>query len=139
MRLLCVGKVKEDYLMRGIEEYLRKINYFAKFEIIRVKDSSVKQEGEALLSRINDEFVIALGEEGKHYSSVEFSQMLGKVNKEIVFIIGSGEGLSEEVKKRANLVLSLSKMTFLHEMAQLVLLEQVYRHLMIKNSRAYHR
>lgn len=139
MRLICVGKVKEQYIKAGLIEYEKKINFFEKFEIVRIKDSNMKEEGKEIIEKAGGDFVIVLGEEGKQFSSVEFSEMIKKINKNITFVIGSCEGLSEEVKRRANLILSLSKMTFLHEMAQLFLAEQLYRHCMIKNNRSYHR
>ena len=139
MKILCVGKQKEQYLREGCDKYVQQINYYDKITVNEIKDSDVKREGKELLEKINEEWVIVLSEEGKQYGSVEFSQMLCKINKEVLFVIGSSEGIAPEVKQRANMILSLSKMTFLHEMARLILLEQIYRHEMIKQGKTYHK
>lgn len=139
LKILSVGKVKEPWIREGVAEYLKRLQRYAHIELVIVKNNGREQEAADILSKINDEFVVALSEEGTQLSSVQFSGLLKKTNKDIVFIIGSADGLSTSVKKRADLTLSLSQMTFTHELAQLLLVEQLYRGVMILNNRTYHR
>ena len=90
------------------------------------------------LDRERGALVVALTEEGREFSTKEFSEYLGKVDRRIVFIIGGPFGIADEVKKRADLLMALSKMTFTHEMARFLLCEQLYRALNLLNGGAYH-
>jgi len=139
MKIICVGKVKEKWIKQGCDHYVKSIKHYGKLDVNEIKDSSVKEEGKKLLEKNGKSFLIVLDETGKQFSSRNFSERISKVNKDIVFMIGSSDGLSEEVKKKADLTLGLSDMTFTHEMARLFLLEQIYRHFMIINNRTYHR
>ena len=133
LKLICVGKTKDKNILDLCCEYIRRVSYLVKLEILDIKDSNVKQEGEKiqeLIEKTRDNFVFALSEEGKEFCSRDFSEELKKLDlsgKNIVFIIGGPSGLSEAVKSRADLVLSLSRMTYTHEMCRLFLLEQIYR------------
>jgi len=118
---------------------VKSIGHFGKIDVLEIKDSSVKEEGKKLLEKSEESFLIALDESGKQFSSRKFTEKIRKINKDIVFVIGSSDGLSDDVKKKADLLLGLSDMTFTHEMARLFLLEQVYRFHMISNNRKYHR
>ncbi len=139
MRIVAIGKVKEKWIKTGCEHFLTQINHFDKCDVVEIKDSSVKEEGKKLLEKADGAFLVALDEKGKRFTSRQFSKKISGVNKDIVFVIGSSDGLCEDVVQKADLVVSLSDMTFTHEMARLFLLEQIYRHEMIVNNRTYHR
>ncbi len=150
-KILCVGKIKDDYIVKGIEEYSKRIVGFTKFTIQEVKETNtndikhnIETEGNALLSKINDEdYVITLEILGKCFDSIEFSKYLENLktygNSNIVFVIGGSNGLSEKIKKRSNLALSFSKFTFPHQLMRLILVEQIYRSIAIEKSLEYHK
>jgi rRNA large subunit m3Psi methyltransferase rlmH len=150
-RIICIGKIKEEYLTKGILEYKKRINGFSSLEIIELKEyntldisKNVENEGKEILSRIkNDDYVISLEIEGNVINSVEFSQYLEKLStygkSRIIFVIGGSNGLSNEVKKRSDYALSFSKMTFPHQLMRLIIMEQIYRALTIMNNREYHK
>jgi 23S rRNA (pseudouridine1915-N3)-methyltransferase len=155
--VVTVGKLKEKYLKMGIDEYLKRLNSYAKVEFIEVADEKapeelselemiqVKQkEGERILAKIGqDTYVIALAINGKMQSSEELADTLDKLatygKSKIAFIIGGSLGLSEEVLKRANEHLSFSKMTFPHQLMKLILVEQIYRAYRINRGEPYHK
>ncbi|WP_045514569.1 23S rRNA (pseudouridine(1915)-N(3))-methyltransferase RlmH [Neobacillus niacini] len=155
--IVTVGKLKEKYLKMGIDEYLKRLNSYAKVEVIEVADEKapeelsesemlqVKQkEGERILAKISqDTYVIALAINGKMQSSEELADTLDKLatygKSKIAFIIGGSLGLSEEVLKRANEHLSFSKMTFPHQLMKLILVEQIYRAFRINRGEPYHK
>ncbi|MEH7495340.1 23S rRNA (pseudouridine(1915)-N(3))-methyltransferase RlmH [Neobacillus niacini] len=155
--IVTVGKLKEKYLKMGIDEYLKRLNAYAKVEVIEVSDEKapeelsesemiqVKQkEGERILAKISqDTYVIALAINGKMQSSEELADTLDKLatygKSKIAFIIGGSLGLSEEVLKRANEKLSFSKMTFPHQLMKLILVEQIYRAYRINRGEPYHK
>ncbi|MDF2787150.1 MAG: rRNA methyltransferase [Neobacillus sp.] len=155
--IVTVGKLKEKYLKMGIDEYLKRLNAYAKVEVIEVADEKapeelsesemiqVKQkEGERILAKISqDTYVIALAINGKMQSSEELADTLDKLatygKSKIAFIIGGSLGLSEEVLKRANEKLSFSKMTFPHQLMKLILVEQIYRAYRINRGEPYHK
>jgi 23S rRNA (pseudouridine1915-N3)-methyltransferase len=146
LKLVCVGKIKGPSLQKLIKDYSERISYDAKLEIIEIKDYNSEEEGKKiieLIDRIKDnKFVFALSEEGKEYTSVEFSEKIKKIdldNKVIIFIIGGPFGLSQEVKKKAHNLFSLSRMTLTHEIARLFLLEQIYRAISIIKNKNYHK
>ncbi|MCM3694007.1 MULTISPECIES: 23S rRNA (pseudouridine(1915)-N(3))-methyltransferase RlmH [Bacillaceae] len=155
--IVSVGKLKEKYLKMGIDEYLKRLNSYAKVEVIEVADEKapeelselemiqVKQkEGERILAKISqDTYVIALAINGKMQSSEELADTLDKLatygKSKIAFVIGGSLGLSEEVLKRANEKLSFSKMTFPHQLMKLILVEQIYRAFRINRNEPYHK
>ena len=157
IKIIAVGKIKENYLKEGINEYLVRLSPYAKTEIVEVSDSKVKdnpnesdilkvinEEGERILSKLNSsEYVINLDLNKKEFDSVEFSKFieskLVEGGSSITFVIGGSYGLSQKVKDRANYSISLSKMTFLHQMTRLILLEQIYRSFKILNNETYHK
>ena len=115
IHILTVGKVKDRVLAGKLEEYLKRIRFEAKIDVISVKDSDREREGERLLEaleRFKRDRVYALTEEGKQYSSPSFARQLGRAEGGVVFVIGGPDGLAECVKQRADAELSLSKMTF---------------------------
>ncbi len=151
IRIICVGKIKENYIFKGIDEYLKRLNGYQKIEIVELKEGNniditktIKTEGEDILSKINsDDFVITLEIEGKMISSVELAEKIQNLltygKTKIDFIIGGSWGLSDEVKKRSNYALSFSKFTFPHQLMRLVLIEQIYRAFTIINNKEYHK
>jgi 23S rRNA (pseudouridine1915-N3)-methyltransferase len=141
IRIIAVGKIKDFYLQHKIREYVDRINHDFRLEIIEIKDSSPQSEGLKILEilRKSQGYVFALSEQGKEYDSLSFAKKLANINSEIDFIIGGPDGISEEVKSVCREHLSLSRMTFTHEIARLLLLEQLYRTATILNNRKYHR
>ncbi|MGM0901517.1 23S rRNA (pseudouridine(1915)-N(3))-methyltransferase RlmH [Mesobacillus maritimus] len=155
--IVTVGKLKEKYLKQGIEEYVKRLNSYAKIEIFEVPDEKapeelsevemeqVKQkEGERILSKIHqDTYVIALAINGKLKSSEELAENLDKLatygKSKVAFVIGGSLGLSDEVLKRADEQLSFSKMTFPHQLMRLILVEQIYRAFRINRGEPYHK
>ena len=155
--ILCVGKLKEEYFRKACDEYLKRLSRYAKCEVIEVADEKTpenalesveraikEKEGERLLAKWDDSafnFVLAI--EGKQRSSTDFSVELenimlnGKSN--ICFVIGGSLGLSDAVIKKADSLLSFSKMTFPHQLMRVVLLEQVYRAFRIMKNEPYHK
>ncbi|MBN2368257.1 23S rRNA (pseudouridine(1915)-N(3))-methyltransferase RlmH [Candidatus Woesearchaeota archaeon] len=145
LKLICVGKVKDENMRQLSLDYSRKIDYDANIEIVEIKDSTPEEEAKKiieLVDNIKDNiFVISLGEEGTELNSRDFAKRIKQVSmtKTIVFIIGGPFGLSEKIKNKSDLLLSLSNMTFTHEMARLFLLEQVYRAILILKNTKYHK
>ncbi len=141
LKIIAVGKIKDASINQKCNDYITKVSHDARLGIVEIKDSDKISEGKKLVSSIkkSNEHIIALTEFGKQYSSIELADHLGKINKTITFIIGGHHGLHEQVMKEADECLALSKLTFTHEMARLILLEQVYRSVSILNNRSYHR
>lgn len=150
-KIICIGKIKEEYITKGIAEYKKRIEGYTKLEIVELKEyntldinKNIENEGKEILEKIkNDEYVITLEIEGNQLDSVTFSSQLEKLptygNSKIVLVIGGSNGLSDEVKKRSNYALSFSKMTFPHQLMRLILMEQIYRALTIMNNKEYHK
>jgi len=152
IRIIAVGKIKDTWLKNGIAEYTKRISKFSKIEIVELPDSSetsdlekdINQEGSKLLSRINEkDLVVALDLKGKQYDSVEFSVKMEKWMEEggsqIVFMIAGSNGFSKQSIARANYKISLSKLTYPHQMARLILLEQIFRSFKINSNEKYHK
>lgn len=153
LRLVCVGKVGASYLGEGIAEYAGRINRYLPFSVVEIKEEKGgkkadprvlrDREGERLLEKIPPSaFAVVLDERGKALSSRKLAglfddpRVLGAA--ELVWVVGGPYGLSDAVKKRADLLLSLSAMTFTHQMVRLFLLEQIYRSLTIWRNEPYH-
>lgn len=151
INLIVVGKIKEKYLQDGIDEYLKRIKPFCNLKLIEVKESNffetdknLSSEASLILNYIKkDDYVVTLEIEGKMLTSVELAQKIEShysySPKNLTFIIGSSDGLSDEVKKRSDYKLSFSKMTFPHQLMRMIFLEQIYRALTIINNRKYHK
>ena len=148
IKIICVGKIKEKYFVSAINEYLKRLSKYVKIDIVEIKDEAraevaLKIEGEKILSKIkDDEYVIALDIAGEKISSIDFAKKIDKVfnnNSKLTFVIGGSYGLSQEVKKRSNYLLSFSKMTFPHQLIRIFLLEQVYRAFKISAGESYHK
>ncbi len=138
VKLIAVGKVKKSWIRQGLEVYVQRL---PELDIKEIKDSNPEREGEQLLSLITpNESLIALTEEGQAYTSAKFSHYLSQVpSNSLVFVIGSADGLSMQVKRSSALQLSLSSMTMPHELARLMLVEQLYRAKNIMQGGSYHR
>ena len=144
IKIICLGKIKEDYLNDLIADYLKRINKYHKLEIIELKDTdNLQDEALNILKNIdNRDFVIACTLEGKKIDSLEFANLIDKsfiTNPTITFVIGSSTGIDESVKNRANYLLSFSDMTYPHGLFRGILLEQIYRSFKIINNESYHK
>jgi 23S rRNA (pseudouridine1915-N3)-methyltransferase len=146
---LFVGRTKEGFIKEGIEKYAALIGRYVPLDIREIKGASVKEAGRAVeeeadsvLKRLaQSDFVVALDERGRNLGSVALAGELGRVmesGRRAVFVVGGPFGLSERVRARADMVLSLSGLTFTHEMARLILAEQFYRALTIIKGKTYH-
>lgn len=139
VRVLCVGKVTDASIKEAVSEYVKRLNV-RRVEFVEVPDSNPDAEGKKIIANIKDsEFVVALSENGEDTSSTQLAEFMEKAPQDVCFIIGGPDGLSREVLDRADKKLSLSRMTFTHEMARLILVEQIYRAFMINGGRQYHR
>jgi len=141
IKVISVGKIKDREIKSKINDYTERIKHDTAIELHTIKDSDKKTEGKKIIEKINKDvsYTVALSEEGKEYTSKEFAGKILQKPANILFIIGGPLGLDKIVKEKANSVLSLSKMTFSHEMAQLFLLEQIYRGISINLNRKYHK
>jgi len=143
IKVICVGKLKEQYLKEGILDYYNRINKYHKLEIIELMDSDIEKEKELILKSINSkDYIITLDVEGNILSSEEFANKLDKTfiaNSNITFVIGGSDGLHNEIKKLSNYSLSFSRLTFPHGLFRLILLEQLYRSFKILNNESYHK
>lgn len=151
LKLVCVGKIKEKFLIDGINEYSKRINGYDKFQIIEVKEfnqKTIKQnmqdEAKAILQEINDkDFVITLEIKGKMLSSPELAEEILKIKNyystSIVLVIGGSNGLDDSVISLSNYHLSFSKLTFPHQLMRLIVVEQLYRAFTIINNQEYHK
>jgi 23S rRNA (pseudouridine1915-N3)-methyltransferase len=151
LRLLFVGKTRETWIKEGVDEYLKRLGPLIRMELVELPDVSISKAGnipavidseaEIILKHIKPEdHVVVLDERGEMKSSLEFSAFLTNLSdrKSVVFVVGGVYGTADKVKERANSCLSLSRLTYTHQMARLVLTEQIYRALMIQNNRSYH-
>lgn len=154
IKIIALGKIKENFLKDGVNEFLKRITPYSNIEVVELQPIEIKdenltqkvleQEGEKILSLIKAaDYVITLEIKGKELSSEEFAQKINDITNtgtsELVFIIGSSCGLSKTVSERANFKLSLSKMTFLHQFTRLILIEQIYRAFKILKNETYHK
>lgn len=156
IKVYAIGKIK-DFYKEGVDEYVKRITPYCNIEIIEFKDEPLPNnpndgeikkakdiEGERVLKTIGcKEFLIGLDLDKKQLESPEFARFLEKkfqiYSGSISFVIGGSYGLSDELKKRCNEFISLSKFTFLHQMSRLILLEQIYRSFKILNNETYHK
>jgi len=150
IKIVVVGSIKEQYLKDAIEEYKKRISKYTNIEIIEVKDEglveaskAMKLEEEKILKHISDrDYLITLEIEGKQFTSVEFAEKINNIlieNSNITFVIGGSYGLTDNIKNKARLHLSFSKMTFPHQLFRVLLLEQIYRAYKINNNESYHK
>ena len=137
-RILAVGKVRRSWIQDGIELYRKRLRGL---EIIEIRDSTPDKEAESIRASLRpNEHLIALMEEGDAVGSIPFARRLDQLgNQRLAFVIGGADGLTNELKGRAHWQLSLSPMTFPHELARLMLIEQLFRAQAILQGSPYHR
>ena len=150
IKIICVGKIKEKYLVSAIEEYSKRLSKYTKIEIIELpdydinnKDVVLEKEKENILKHINNkDYIITLEIEGSELNSEEFAKKIDKIfitNPNITFIIGGSYGLHNQIKNMSDFKLSFSKFTFPHQLFRVILLEQIYRSFKILNNETYHK
>ena len=147
IKIICVGKIKEKYFTDAIKEYQKRLSKYTKLEIIELPDYNydmVKtkiEEGKNILSKISErDYVVTLEINGKEFDSISLSNFIDKnISRNITFVIGGSNGLSDDVLKRSNYSLSFSKLTFPHQLFRILLLEQIYRSFKIINNESYHK
>lgn len=157
IRIISVGRIKERFLQDGIHEYEKRLRPYAKIQIVEIPEekrpasaappverAAMAKEGERILAAIPDgTFVVALDVGGEDWSSTALAEALSRWelagNNQIAFIIGGDLGLAPVIHSRSNLRLSLSRMTFTHPMARLLLIEQIYRAFRILRGEPYHK
>lgn len=150
IKIICVGKLKEEYFRDATSEYLKRIKKYTKLEVVELEDEGIKDKSVALrrekdkiLKNITSkDFIVTLEIDGKQFTSVEFSKKLDSLQinyPNICFIIGGSYGLDDEIKRLSQLKLSFSSMTFPHQLFRIMLLEQIYRAYKIKTGESYHK
>ncbi len=151
IRIIFPGKTKQKFIQEGIAEYTKRLSAFCKLEIIETADVKlsssnnieiVKEKEAEIIGKYlrNDNFLIALDEKGKQYGSIDFAGFIDSYKgiRNIDFLIGGVYGLAEELRQKADLLLSFSQMTFTHRMIRMLLVEQIYRSFCILNGKKYH-
>lgn len=149
--ILAIGKIKETYFREAIEEYLKRLKPYAKIEVHELNpvpfgDSASKLKSKQIegkrilnfLAKYPDSEVVILSEKGKRFTSVNFAKYLSGINRKIIFVIGGALGYEGDVLVKHKNQLSLSDMTFPHEMARVILAEQIYRAVTIMKDKEYH-
>ena len=144
IKIVCVGKLKEKYLIDMVYDYKSRINKYHKLEIIELKDYDIVSESKEIEKHINKyDYIISMDIKGKKYDSIEFENKIesifnNSVNN-IIFIIGGSCGINDNIKAMSNELISFSDMTFPHGMFRAILLEQIYRSFKIMNNESYHK
>jgi len=153
IQLIVVGKTNQDFTQKGVDEFCNRLKYYIPFELDIIPDikntknlsreQQREKEGELILKYIHTgDFVVLLDERGKEFSSLQFADYIEKkkhlTNKKLIFVIGGAYGFSEKVYQVASEKVSLSKMTFSHQMVRLIFVEQLYRAMTILNNEPYH-
>lgn len=153
---ITVGSLKEKYLVDAVAEYHKRLSSYARVELIELKEvklsnenntmeiaNALKEEGAKIIERIPDgAYVVSLCVEGKSIDSLAFAKLVGEAQDrsgKICFIIGSSYGLADAVKSRSDYKLSLSRLTYPHQLARVMLYESVYRSFAILNGKRYHK
>lgn len=150
IKIICLGKIKEKYLQEAIKEYQKRLTKYTKLEIIELKDEqdknikkALQHEKEQIKKHIKEtDNIVILDIKGKQYTSEELSTFINKeitYNNNITFIIGSSNGLEEEIQNLTTKKISFSKLTFPHQLFRVLLLEQIYRSFKIINNETYHK
>ncbi len=146
--LVAVGRIKDEHIQKKIQEYVKRLGKGIELVVCELADGKgapermIEDEGKRIINHLpKSGYIVVLDEKGELLTSIDFAQLIKKVinqGRNVIFIIGGAYGLSEEVKKRADKILALSKMTFPHELARLILIEQIYRALNILQKTGYH-
>ena len=152
--IIAIGKIREKFIKDGVDEFIKRIRPYSPLKVIEIEPEDIRYackeikglevEAEKILNQIpGNAYVIALDIQGKQLDSQDFASKIKEINasglNQLVFIIGGSIGLNDKVKKRADYSLSFSKMTFPHQLARLLLLEQIYRAFKISNNEPYHK
>ena len=142
--VLCVGKLKEDYTRRALDDYLTRLSKYAKTEVVEVPESDIEGEGKALLKRLPERCcLVALDLHGIMLDSPGLAEYINKETtrgtSHFVFVIGGSDGIAASVTDRADLRLCLSRLTFTHQMTRVIIAEQLYRAMKINAGEAYHK
>ena len=141
IKVLVVGRLKDRAIQARCDEFAKWLGPYAKLEVQELPDSNVAKEGQAILKALERDrgaALVALSEEGKEFTSVKFAEVLGKFDRKVVFLIGGPYGLAPEIRAKADLLWSLSRLTFTHELARLLLFEQLFRAVNILHGGSYH-
>lgn len=157
INIICIGKIKENYLKDAINEYVKRLSKYCNINIIELLDEKIpnnpsekdsliikNKEGEKILNHLKkDSYIICLDLKGKQYTSEEFSKKLEEIplnhSSEVSFVIGGSLGIAKDVLDIADELISFSKMTFPHQLFRVLLLEQIFRAFKISNNEAYHK
>lgn len=149
IRIICVGKIKENYFKEAILEYKKRLSKYTKIEILEIPDydldikSTIRKEGELILKVMNNsDYNIVMDINGKEFDSISLSKKINEIflsKSTITFIIGGSYGIDDIVKDKCDLKLSFSKLTFPHQLFRVILLEQIYRSFKILNNEEYHK
>lgn len=144
IKIICIGKIKEKYLIDLINDYQKRINKYHKLEIIELKDSNINNEKEEILKHIKtSDYIISMCIEGKLLTTLELKDKIESLmlngNSNITYIIGGSDGIHNEIKRLSNELISFSKLTFPHGLFRGILLEQIYRVFKIMNNETYHK
>ena len=149
IKIICIGKIKEKYLVEAINEYQKRLSKYTKLEIIELPDydydlkKTLEVEKESILKNIkSSDYNILLDLNGRELTSIELANNLDKVrqiNSNINFIIGGSYGVHDDIRKISNERISFSKLTFPHQLFRVILLEQIYRSFKILNNEEYHK
>lgn len=144
IKILCVGKIKENYLKDMINDYVKRISKYMLVSIVELKDNPIHEKEIASLSAAikRSDYNIALDLKGEKLNSEEFAKVIEKtliINSNITFIIGPSEGLNKEILDKCSKVISFSDLTFPHGLFRGILLEQIYRAFKIINNERYHK
>jgi 23S rRNA (pseudouridine1915-N3)-methyltransferase len=155
IRILAVGKVKEEYLLAALKEYRKRISPFAEIEIVEITEAklskensseiliAIEKESNTILSALNKkDYNILLDIGGKELDSIKLAQLIATTQQNyssFTFIIGGSHGVNDLLKKSVNLRLSFSKLTFPHQLVRVMLFEQIYRAFKINNNHMYHK
>lgn len=153
LTILCVGKTRESFIQQGMDKYAKYLKHYADLHIRELKSEKIldlkqapvvrKREAERILAAVGPGcFTISLDERGTEFTSHEFAELMESLQesgvREVVFIVGGALGLDEQVTGRSQRTLALSRWTLTHEMARLVLMEQLYRAFTIVTGKTYH-
>lgn len=151
IHIIVLGKLKENYWREAEAEYLKRLAPYAKIKITELREEPFNEKSapekikeketekiRAVLAKIKPNRILALDEKGKEFSSENFSGFLSGLTGDVAIVLGGPLGLHESIKSEANDMISFSQMTFTHQMMRVILLEQIYRAMMIKSGRRYH-
>jgi len=150
IKIICIGKLKENYLKDAEQEYLKRLKKYTQIELIELPDSNIDDEKIALEKEKNQilkyikpkEYLVTLEIEGNQLSSIAFADKIDKIlitSSDITFLIGGSYGIHSSIKEMSNYKLSFSKMTFPHQLFRILLLEQLFRSYKILNNEKYHK